>query len=1280
LSGTLRWQFNGDVTSALEHEISEFEMGRVQGLGIFRSSWFPLDLFRYTAAAAGPFSTGPLGHLDFTGGRDGLPTYFGYAAGTIGGANFTEYLGSYQFHNAVNASSVFDKGDFVDWENSGFAYDAFGGNAIGYPNTVSDTDLEVMRVLGWTRWHAPTPTIALAPSSDSGVKGDGVTNLATQVITGTGEPGDSIVLSDTYYFVVTGGSPPTPGVIATGVVAPDGTWSITTHLSAVGFHSLTATESDLLHGASLASAPLDVAVDPRTPSAPITLQLSTGSDTGTKGDNVTAVTTPVITGVEGSGGSGGDTITVYEGATIVGTGTVGIFGGIWSVTVGPLAIGTHALTAKETAATGNVSATSAALSLTIISSSTVAAARTSANVPVAHAQSVMASSLFIASDADGDTIAQYDFWNSGNGGGHWTVAGVAQGINQDVYVTASQLAQTAYQSGSGADTLWVRASDGSEWSVWSQAFTVMAPVDVGPTLMPVSSNFTPTHRQSLVASSFFTYSDPFGSAATQYDIWASGNGNSYFVLAGGVLAAHQDNVISAAQLGQLSYLTGSGADTFFIRANDGTSWGAWSSFAVVAPVDSGSVVIPAHANLPASHGQSFAASSLFTYGNPFGDTATQYDVWNIGSGGGHFVLAGTPLGANQDNLIAAAQLGQLSYQSGSGTDTLWIRANDGTVWGAWSAGFTVVAPLDTGPVVTPTNGNLTVPHGQSFAASSLFTYSDPFGIAATQYDVRNIGSGGGHFVLAGTPLGANQEDIITAAQLGQLSYQSGSGTDTVWIRANDGTVWGAWSAGFTIAAPIDTGPVVTSVQSMAAEPSQFVSASSLFTTSDPFGDPVELYDFWDTGSGGGSFLLTNQVLAANQDNYVTAGQLPQTMYLPGLGTDTLWVRVNQGGQWSSWSPGFTVSALVPGTAVANPVPTLGVSSVANATSGEVVSLSKLVTIAGASSLVDAGEADSAYAQLELWDSRGTAAGGQFVLDGVAQTGGHEIDVSPDDLTSTVFDAGTAAGTDMLWARLLQNDGTLTAWQPFSVTVPEATLTAVSYPNATPGQQIALSTLLTISDTGHVGYQKLELWDSNGTAAGGEFSIGGVAQTGEHEIDVSSATVAALSQVPGALVFNAGTSGVADTLWARLLQTDGTLTPWQKFAVVDPVTVAEGATAELASAYAGQAIFAGSTGTLQLDNSTGFTGTVAGMTGLDTIDFRDIDFAKAAPATYSGNSSGGTLAVSDGTHTANIALLGNYLASTFVASSDGHGGTLVVDPPANTFNPQTPPVLAQSFAA
>jgi hypothetical protein len=67
-----------------------------------------------------------------------------------------------------------------------------------------------------------------------------------------------------------------------------------------------------------------------------------------------------------------------------------------------------------------------------------------------------------------------------------------------------------------------------------------------------------------------------------------------------------------------------------------------------------------------------------------------------------------------------------------------------------------------------------------------------------------------------------------------------------------------------------------------------------------------------------------------------------------------------------------------------------------------------------------------------------------------------------------------------------------------------------------------------------------------------------------------------------------------------------------------------------------------------------------MSGQDTIDLADIDASKVATPSYSGNASGGTLRVSDGAHAAKITLLGNYLASAFVASSDGHGGTSVTE--------------------
>jgi hypothetical protein len=127
--------------------------------------------------------------------------------------------------------------------------------------------------------------------------------------------------------------------------------------------------------------------------------------------------------------------------------------------------------------------------------------------------------------------------------------------------------------------------------------------------------------------------------------------------------------------------------------------------------------------------------------------------------------------------------------------------------------------------------------------------------------------------------------------------------------------------------------------------------------------------------------------------------------------------------------------------------------------------------------------------------------------------------------------------------------------------------------------------------------------------------------------------------------------------------------------IGPTTIAAGATTEIPSAFSGAITFAGSTGTLQLDSSSSFSGTVAGLAGQDTLDMRDINSATVQSPTYSGSASGGSLTVTDGTHIAKIALLGNYLASSFVTSSDGHGGTAIVDPLLTSSNQQT--ILTQS---
>ncbi|MEO8926064.1 MAG: hypothetical protein ABI306_02775, partial [Caulobacteraceae bacterium] len=107
---------------------------------------------------------------------------------------------------------------------------------------------------------------------------------------------------------------------------------------------------------------------------------------------------------------------------------------------------------------------------------------------------------------------------------------------------------------------------------------------------------------------------------------------------------------------------------------------------------------------------------------------------------------------------------------------------------------------------------------------------------------------------------------------------------------------------------------------------------------------------------------------------------------------------------------------------------------------------------------------------------------------------------------------------------------------------------------------------------------------------------------------------------------------------------------------------DGGTLDFTGAFNEAVSFEGTSGVLELARSRSYKGNITGFskTGGTSLDLADIGFKSAGQATYSGTASGGTLTVTDGTHTAHIALNGDYTTSTFAASSDGHGGTTVVD--------------------
>ena len=113
-----------------------------------------------------------------------------------------------------------------------------------------------------------------------------------------------------------------------------------------------------------------------------------------------------------------------------------------------------------------------------------------------------------------------------------------------------------------------------------------------------------------------------------------------------------------------------------------------------------------------------------------------------------------------------------------------------------------------------------------------------------------------------------------------------------------------------------------------------------------------------------------------------------------------------------------------------------------------------------------------------------------------------------------------------------------------------------------------------------------------------------------------------------------------------------------------VTIGIGATLELKAADAASVTFQGSTGTLRLDQPSTFKAEIFGFTGNGSLSGSDqIDLKGINYNTVADSYANGILTVTDGTgDTAKLSFNGSYSLANFDFASDGAGGTIVYDPP------------------
>src|SRR5439155_1005258 len=151
----------------------------------------------------------------------------------------------------------------------------------------------------------------------------------------------------------------------------------------------------------------------------------------------------------------------------------------------------------------------------------------------------------------------------------------------------------------------------------------------------------------------------------------------------------------------------------------------------------------------------------------------------------YWQLNGTAIGANQVLQVSAAQLSQLTFHSATtGSDDLLVAAADAYNKARWTE-FYVNAPVVAAPVVTASTVTASS-LGQVFAATSLFSATDPDGNPITQYYLYDKTVGGGYWALNGVAQAAGQALAVSATQLSQVTFHSATtGSDDLLVAAAD---------------------------------------------------------------------------------------------------------------------------------------------------------------------------------------------------------------------------------------------------------------------------------------------------------------------------------------------------------------------------------------------------------------------------------------------------------------------------------------------------------------
>ena len=605
-------------------------------------------------------------------------------------------------------------------------------------------------------------------------------------------------------------------------------------------------------------------------------------------------------------------------------------------------------------------------------------------------------------DPLGYVIQTYAFWDSGSGGGYFSLNGLRQDSGKWVSVDASNLANVLYTADSipSSESIYIAAWDGLKWSAYTAAkattINSILPVILTQSNVVLHQNSTISAQGLIKEINFYTGS------AVKYAFWDEGVGGGFLSINNKQQPSGTWVEVSASDLGKVIYVAGntSSTENIDIKVFDGNNWSNYSTAQIVTEIYLAPSVYVSDKVIDV--GSQIKASAFI---NKVFDSnnlpITQYAFWDEGSDGGFLTLSGVKQASAQWITVSAAGLTLVSYVAGpkSGAENIDIRVYNGYEWSPYQSA-NVITKSNAEPTVNLSTNNFSLLIKSNINASQIISsVKSSVGQAISYYQFRDNGADGGYFLLAGVPQSSDAWITIAADRLSSLVYVTSSKaeSDTVDVSAYDGISWSSQAtATVRTNTPVVLTPILTVQSELVNVNGRIQLAEIIQSISDPSGKGILSYAIKTDEENSGAFYYAGQKLQPGTWNYIKATDLADVQFIANgtKGISTVHVGANNSEGWSVDSiSNITVGDFsLPSVAVVN-------------------SIQRIDSILNLNAIIEnLNNLNNNITQVAVRDLDGY---GLISVKGIDQPTGSWVILNIDELSSFTYKSPSAGGVDHL---------------------------------------------------------------------------------------------------------------------------------------------------------------------------------------------------------------------------------------------------------------------------